>query len=1243
MEKQNEQKETEQLCMNKNESELETKEVPQIKENHSSSKQLNISNKDDKDELNIESIQEETEKDDDDNLSSNNILGELSIKAEKVIKPGLVLVKTDQEAVVLHTKEPIENDSEPKELLQKLKSSDNPDMIYINMGDIEDQYLNGNLLGDNEPIDHDEKTMNKLMTDVALRHPCKIKDGRPVKYPLCINTGWFCGCDTCKKSKMTELGIGMIVYFKIIKALIISFFIITLLNIPIIATYIKNKKDKKINGYMDALYKTTIGNIASTLYMCKPYEESSSLTLSMRCSNDMVIAQAVSFGVSANSDDEKNNVLNCFEYMAKSEIILSNSQCNYINQINELMKANNCSNQQSCNFIFDLSSNECTKPVSTGQFYFTYLCYEDKIETIFTNSKMRRSTFGYIVVGVDILTILIVIITMSLINIFKEENNDEFIKKRTFIRDFTLRLKDISIPKSEIRKEFNLLINHLISIAKFDDDNLDIFSFEPISLKHHPQYEDYDKVISSKFQAKDFFVYDMVYPILTSAKLGAINHYNELQEEIADLKKEMNILHDTVTNNDNNMISEKETPNEKDTENAPITVYKSSDTVLPVNNTTNANRNNETEKERIKRENKLTELQKEIDEKTKEMEETKIHIKENSDIKEVNEIYITFRNYNIARYFAELYRKSKCQRCNIICCCQGEKIQHLYYKDQWLNLSFAKDEPSNIKWENITYSPCEKCLRSTFSVILAIIIIIITLIIILICKAFERDLSDDFNSNIDCDKIQATEQDVINEYNSPIPLTDKEKYHTYCFCYNKMSENIGDVSNVAISGLPNQKPCKKFFNSYIKYTSISIALVLAIPIINSIVVIVLKQLTKFEKNTTLSSDMSANMWKMFVVQFINTFILIIIVNTKISALQVKFPNFPFFAGNYDDIDPSWYNNVGATLLFSMILNVFTPHLTSLGFMWLTFIFRCCDSGCSHDGRITKKKTRKEYIKLYSGPTFDIDARYASILTYMFIVFIIGSGMPLLYCCFFVYILLTQIIDKIMILRYYKNPPRYDLTITNTFSNVLSLALFLHFFFAVWIYGHPSFLIDNLKENIEYDFLDKIINRLCIYHNFIIEGIFGILLLIWIIRFMFVNGICACCKKKKEDNVIDKNQISNPEIGLAVPLRELYQNYQVKQIEYFQSLKCEDDADIEMYRNNLHNSIRYCKEFILYKLMKDCGKNGEDYKIGFDEKLNEEQELLDVKCKKIIRGDTSYNLVFIPEFEAVAYFEYLKNM
>lgn len=41
--------------------------------------------------------------------------------------------------------------------------------------------------------------------------------------------------------------------------------------------------------------------------------------------------------------------------------------------------------------------------------------------------------------------------------------------------------------------------------------------------------------------------------------------------------------------------------------------------------------------------------------------------------------------------------------------------------------------------------------------------------------------------------------------------------------------------------------------------------------------------------------------------------------------------------------------------------------------------------------------------------------------------------------------------------------------------------------------------------------------------------------------------------------------------------------------------------------------------------------------------SQEEEAFDMKCRKLIKGDPSYNLAFIPEFESVAYFEYLKNM
>lgn len=52
---------------------------------------------------------------------------------------------------------------------------------------------------------------------------------------------------------------------------------------------------------------------------------------------------------------------------------------------------------------------------------------------------------------------------------------------------------------------------------------------------------------------------------------------------------------------------------------------------------------------------------------------------------------------------------------------------------------------------------------------------------------------------------------------------------------------------------------------------------------------------------------------------------------------------------------------------------------------------------------------------------------------------------------------------------------------------------------------------------------------------------------------------------------------------------------------------------------------------------------QQFEVNFDDKISEEEEAFDMKCRKLIKGDPSYNLAFIPEFESVAYFEYLKNM
>lgn len=60
------------------------------------------------------------------------------------------------------------------------------------------------------------------------------------------------------------MGIGLVFYFKNVKAFAILFFIILLYNIPLYYVYTSNHLEKPILSYKDALFKTTIGNIGSS-------------------------------------------------------------------------------------------------------------------------------------------------------------------------------------------------------------------------------------------------------------------------------------------------------------------------------------------------------------------------------------------------------------------------------------------------------------------------------------------------------------------------------------------------------------------------------------------------------------------------------------------------------------------------------------------------------------------------------------------------------------------------------------------------------------------------------------------------------------------------------------------------------------------------------------------------------------------------------------------------------------------
>jgi hypothetical protein len=108
-------------------------------------------------------------------------------------------------------------------------------------------------------------------------------------------------------------------------------------------------------------------------------------------------------------------------------------------------------------------------------------------------------------------------------------------------------------------------------------------------------------------------------------------------------------------------------------------------------------------------------------------------------------------------------------------------------------------------------------------------------------------------------------------------------------------------------------------------------------------------------------------------------------------------------------------------------------------------------------------------RLYEGPKFNISTQYAKHLAFIFTVMLYSCGLPILLPILFVYFVLSFWIDKLMsknvynmiVLRFYKEPPRYSQWIHQAVIRILPLATIFHMALSLWIYGTPE-IFPNVK-------------------------------------------------------------------------------------------------------------------------------------------------------------------------------------
>lgn len=73
----------------------------------------------------------------------------------------------------------------------------------------------------------------KMMHVYNQRHPSRVINGHRVPHKCCVaRTGWHCICKSMRTSDIRDLGVGISVYFKFLKFMMLLFLWFTFLSLP---------------------------------------------------------------------------------------------------------------------------------------------------------------------------------------------------------------------------------------------------------------------------------------------------------------------------------------------------------------------------------------------------------------------------------------------------------------------------------------------------------------------------------------------------------------------------------------------------------------------------------------------------------------------------------------------------------------------------------------------------------------------------------------------------------------------------------------------------------------------------------------------------------------------------------------------------------------------------------------------------------------------------------------------------
>ncbi|EQC39055.1 hypothetical protein SDRG_03263 [Saprolegnia diclina VS20] len=288
----------------------------------------------------------------------------------------------------------------------------------------------------------------------------------------------------------------------------------------------------------------------------------------------------------------------------------------------------------------------------------------------------------------------------------------------------------------------------------------------------------------------------------------------------------------------------------------------------------------------------------------------------------------------------------------------------------------------------------------------------------------------------------------------------------YCMPLLEAAIHTDGVLNGPRQLWTNELPCQSYITAYLTKTSLLIAAALTVIVVNVGLQGIFYAFASFERHSSESHKAAAVVLKLFFAQWINTAVIVLIVNASLGNVPLVST---LLSGQYMDFERDWYTSVGAGLTMTMLVNALAPQIGPLLNLYVTYPL----SRCFH-GRYAV--TQAQMNALYANPSFNIALRYPVVLNTLFVTLMYAGGLPVLLPVGAIALSLTYFLDKLTIMKLCSVRTAFDEALGSLAMQLLPWVLFLHLGFSTWMFGNSSILAsDLLSVNVVVNALASSVN------------------------------------------------------------------------------------------------------------------------------------------------------------------------